>query len=103
MNVAPLEADRIVINAANFSACSQRNERLVFVGGNFESLQDLQIGIFGVKDGMAAFTDNRNGSVEGADDKCSTAVATVERLHLRLDRRCTCAHDQLSTPRRVMR
>src|SRR4029077_6352338 len=103
MNGAPLEADRLVINAANFSACSQRNERLVFVGGNFESLQDLQIGIFGVKDGMAAFTDNRNGSVEGADEKGSPAIGTVERLHLRLYSRGPRAHDQPSKARRFLR
>ena len=102
VNGAPLEADDFVICSANLATRSKRNQGLILIGGNFEFLQNLQVGIFCIQDGMTTIANDGDRTIEGSDRERGPAARTVQCLDLRFDRRHLRAHDQPSKVRRFL-
>jgi len=102
--MAPLKADDLVVRAAQLAARTQGNEGPYVTRLYFELLEDGEVGVFGVEDGMAAPAHDRFGLAERTQRDGRAALRAIQRLRLRLRRpgkwRSASAHHQPSKLRR---
>ena len=104
LGAAPLEPDDFVVRIAQLAARTQGNERPYVARLNLELLEDGEVGIFGVEDGMAASAHDRFGLPERTQRDGRAALRAIQRLRLRLwrpgQRWSARAHHQPSKLRR---
>jgi len=84
LGAAPFEPDDFVVRIAQLAARTQGNEGSYVTRLNFELLEDGEVGIFGVEDGMAASANDSFGLPERTQRDGRAALRAIQRLRLRL-------------------